>query len=505
MIKDEHRFSSDETELNRLGYRQELARGIKLWSAFSLGVAAISPVVGIFAVMSLGLINAGPAWVWVVPIALICQITVAAVYAELSSQFPVAGGAYQWVRRLVGNRLGWFTGYFYIVAVTAALTTVAYLGGSWLYLLIWGEAPGPAGQVICGAILLAISLVVNILGVNPLKYIVNAGIIAEALASVGVGILLIVFFREHSFSTLWSSMGAPGNASFGAGFLAALAVGGWAFIGFDSCAQISEETVNARRDVPRAILRSITVVGGVVILTAFSVTLSLPDLDGAVRGEVLDPVTTSVVGAFGPWAERPFVAVVLISFIACVIAIQTYLGRAAFSMGRDNMLPGSKVLRIINGRKAPLGAIAVVTMLAGFGLLLGLNASAVGTLITFGTGGFFIIYLLVATSALYARLTGRWDPAKGSLALGKWGLVLNVFAVAWLIFETVNIAWPRAVFAPPGAPFIQVWAVVVVFTAAAAIGLAYMIIRRPQARIEGSSAFNDVASADATYEQETAK
>lgn len=479
----------DEHDLNHLGYRQELQRGLGLWSAFSLGVAAISPVVGIFAVMALGLMNAGPAWVWVVPIALFFQITVSVVYAELASQFPIAGGAYQWVRRLIGDRAGWFTGYFYIVAVTAALTTVSYLGGSWLYLLVYGKTPGPVEQVTAGAILLIIALFVNLLGVNPLKYVVNAGIIAEAVASVGVGLILVVFFIRHPFSVLWDSLGAPANASFGAGFLAALAVGGWAFIGFDSCAQVSEETVNARRDVPRAILRSIIVVGSVVLLTAFSVTLSLPDLDGAVAGNVLDPVTTSVTTAFGAWAEKPFVAIVLISFVACVIAIQTYLGRAAFSMGRDNMLPGSSVLRVINSRKAPMGAIVAVTVLAGLGLLLGLNSSAVGTLITFGTGGFFIIYLIVTAAALYARLTGRWDPSGGALRLGRWGLVINVIALLWLVFETINIAWPRAAFAPQDAPFIQVWAVAVVFSGAAVIGLIYMAIRKPQARIEQSSAF----------------
>ena len=104
--------ASDEQVLAHFGYRQELNRGLRLWSTFSLGVAAISPVVGIFAVMSLGMMNAGPAWVWVILIALVFQLTVAAVYAELASQFPIAGGAYQWVRRLLGNSWGWFTGYF---------------------------------------------------------------------------------------------------------------------------------------------------------------------------------------------------------------------------------------------------------------------------------------------------------------------------------------------------------------------------------------------------------
>jgi amino acid transporter len=484
--------ATDEQVLARFGYRQELSRGLHLWSTFSLGVAAISPVVGIFAVMSLGMMSAGPAWVWVVPIALVFQFTVATVYAELSSQFPIAGGAYQWVRRLIGNSWGWFTGYFYIIAVTAALTTVAYLGGSWLYLLFFGAPPTAVEQVLSGAALLAIALIVNLLGVNPLKYVVNAGILAEAVASVFIGLILIIFFVHHPVDVLWKSLGAPAGGTYTTGFLAALAVGGWAFIGFDSCAQVSEETHNARRDVPRAILRSLLVVGLVVMLTSFAVTLSVPDLQGAVDGKVIDPVTSSVTAGLGAWSEKPFVAIVLVSFIACVIAIQTYLGRAVFSMGRDNMLPGSRALRYINKRRVPVGSMLTVTVLAGLGLCLGLNASAAGTLITFGTGGFFIIYLIVTSAALYARLTGRWKPSAGKFFLGPWGLVVNIVAVAWLLFETVNVAWPRTEFAPPGSPFIQVWAVIVVFAAAAVIGIAYLVIAKPQVRVDESEAFNEI-------------
>ena len=102
--------SRDERLLAAHGYRQELERGLSLWSSFTVGFATISPVVGIYSVMSLGAMSMGPSWVWVVPLCLLLQFGVALVYAELSSQFPLAGGCYQWVRRLVGDRLAWFTG-----------------------------------------------------------------------------------------------------------------------------------------------------------------------------------------------------------------------------------------------------------------------------------------------------------------------------------------------------------------------------------------------------------
>jgi len=468
------------------GYEQELQRGLSLWSTFSVGFATVSPVVGIYAVVSLGYITAGPAWIWLVPLVLVLQLTVASVYAELASQWPIAGGCYQWVRRLAGDRLGWFTGFLYLASAIASLSTVAYLGGPWLYSLFAGHPPTAGQQVLCGAGFLVLALLINQMGVNPLKWFLNAGIIAEAIASIGIGLALLFFFRNHPFSMLFDGPAAGAGSG---GFLAALAVGGWAFLGFDACSQVSEETVNPRRDVPRAILRSLTMVGLVVLLTAVSVTLSFEDVAGAESGAVVDPVAGSVTDAFGGWAERPFAAVVLIAFIACAVSIQTYLGRAVFGMARDGMLPASGALRRISSRKVPHIALWTVTVLAGCGLLLGLNGNAAGTLIAFGSGGFYIVFLIVAGTALWGRLSGRWQPAKGAFVLGRKGLALNVVAVVWLVFESINVAWPRTELAAPGAPWFVVWAVIIVFSALSVLGLLYLFIAKPHLRIAKSESF----------------
>jgi len=64
------RPNADESLLHSQGYAQELHRGLSLWSSFSVGFATVSPVVGIYSVMSLGAMNAGPSWVWIVPLCL---------------------------------------------------------------------------------------------------------------------------------------------------------------------------------------------------------------------------------------------------------------------------------------------------------------------------------------------------------------------------------------------------------------------------------------------------
>ena len=81
---------------------------------------------------------------------------------------------------------------------------------------------------------------------------IKAGIAAEAVASVGIGLTLLLAFHEQHWSLLGDTLGAEAlsGGSVGAAMLAALAVGGWVFIGFDACASAAEETQGRRAPRP---------------------------------------------------------------------------------------------------------------------------------------------------------------------------------------------------------------------------------------------------------------
>jgi amino acid transporter len=369
-----------------------------------------------------------------------------------------------------------------ICAYAVANTTIAYLGAPWALTLL-GVRPTADAVVAMGVVLVLVCSAVGLLGIEVLGKVVRAGIVAEAVASVAIGILLLLAFREHGVSVLGETLGAEGlsGGSVGAGLLAALAVGGWVFIGFDACIGAAEETRSASRQVPRAIWIAILAVGAIVILNAFAVVLAHPDLPALVAGADPDPAGTAVVSAFGGWIEKPFAAVVLVAFLSCGMAAQAATARAIYSIARDGVLPASAFLRRVDRRGTPTGAIAATTVIAALGLLLGLHTAAVGSLIAFGTAAIYVAFLLIALAALIARTRGTWRPA-GEVRLGRAGLVLNVLAVVWLAFEAVNIAWPRTSLAPPGAPVYQVWAAPIVLAAITLVGIAYLLLARPHAR-----------------------
>ena len=132
-----------------LGYEQELRRDMHGLENVALGFATISPVVGLYAVVLVGMLVAGPAWVWVLPIALVGRCLLLAVYSELAAEFPITGGPYQWSRRLLGGAYGWFSGWVAVSAYAVANTTIAYLGAPWALALLEIEAT-PSALVVTG-------------------------------------------------------------------------------------------------------------------------------------------------------------------------------------------------------------------------------------------------------------------------------------------------------------------------------------------------------------------
>jgi len=348
-----------------------------------------------------------------------------------------------------------------------ANTTIAYLGAPWA-LTLFGIAVTPRSIVVTGMVMIVVCSLAGVMGIRVLGRVVKLGITAEAIASVGIGLTLLLAFRHQDFSILGHTLGAEAisGGSVLAGMLAALAVGGWVFIGFDACVSASEETRGAARLVPRAIWVALLTVGALVILNALAATLAHPDPAAIVAGKDLDPVTTAVVTSFGSWSTKPFAAVVLTAFLACGMSAQALTARTMYSIARDGVLPASSFLTRVNARKAPVGAIVATAVIGCLG---------------FGTAAIYVAFLLIALAALIARVRGSWKPG-GHVQLGRAGVFINAAAVAWLLFETINIAWPRTALAPPGAPFYQVWAAPLVLAVIAVLGFGYLLIAKPLQR-----------------------
>ena len=111
-------LDEDARQLEELGYKSHFSRTMSLAANFSLGFTYLSPLVGVYTLFAFVVSIGGAAAIWTYPIVMVGQLLVALVFAEVLSQYPIAGGPYPWALRLWGRHYAWITGWVYAWALT---------------------------------------------------------------------------------------------------------------------------------------------------------------------------------------------------------------------------------------------------------------------------------------------------------------------------------------------------------------------------------------------------
>lgn len=475
------------------GTAQELKREFTLWSAFTFAFAFISPIVCLYAIFAITFAAGGPASWWGFLFVFAGQILVALVLAELASRYPLEGSVYQWSRVLGGATYGWFTGWAYMWTLALAMAAVGYGAAGFIPTILGLEPFSQGTQLLLALGLVAFATFANIVGRTFMKVLLAGSIIAEIIGSLVIGTVLLLFFRENSISVIFDTFGT-GQGSGGYlwnGLFAAMAFIGWGFVGFESAGAIAEEVREPRRDVPKAIIFSLVFVSLVVIYSALALILAIPDIPAVLAGDVVDPVAETMTTQLGSALTSPLFALFLIGFLASLLALQASCSRVMWAFARDGVLPASGWLKKLSSEeRIPRNTVIVAGCVAAI-LLLATNSERIYfTLLSFTTGGFYLVFLLPVLGALISRLRGRWD--QGPFSLGRLGLVVTTAATVWLVFELLNISWPRA----GDLPWYQNWGVVVMIAVVGVLGvLTYLPLRERISHVHETTGERDAAPA----------
>src|SRR5262245_39791149 len=115
--------STDEVAyLAQFGYKAELDRSLGKFSSFAAGFSFLSILTGVFMLFGFGFGFGGPAFWWSIPVVVAGQMLVAFLFAELASQYPIAGGIYQWARQISSPFASWTAGWVMILSNIVAVT-----------------------------------------------------------------------------------------------------------------------------------------------------------------------------------------------------------------------------------------------------------------------------------------------------------------------------------------------------------------------------------------------
>ena len=401
------------------------------------------------------------------------MLLVALVFGELASHYPVAGALYQYSKYTVGRRFGWFVGWFYGIALlvtvasvdTGVVRYVTALAHLWLG---WNFNPGSHATIlVVTVVLLTLQTTLNTIGARVMGRVAQFGVYVEILGTFGIAVVLGIHGFHHGLGFLTSTQNVQhgaanplglnfGGSWIGAALIAVLAPA-YIFYGFESAGDISEETKNAGRQVPRA-MRLALVWGGIAsfVLTG-ALLLAMPGGAGSAARTISNGGIPYILSQLPHGMQDVLLVLIIFAFFSCGSAVQGAGSRLAFSYARDGALPGSTWISAVSERfKTPANALfggALITV-----VFIGLefaspthdvkiwfitypaNTSVLVSLVSFGVSGIYLSFLLTVIGSMIARARG-WVPA-GKFTLGRWAWPVSVVAVVYLGLMLVNVVLP---------------------------------------------------------------
>lgn len=482
MPHSEQAHDSEGARLAELGYESHFRREMSPWANFSLGFTYLSPVVGIYTLFGVSLALGGPPMIWSLAIVGLGQLLVALVFGEIVSQYPVAGGVYPWARRLWGKKWAWMTGWVYMIALLATIASVSYGAGPYVATVL-GITPTINTTIVCAIAIIVIATLINLSGTRILAKAAIIGFAAEILGALVVGVWLLVAHREHGLGALFDTFGAGSEGTYLSAFLAAGLIGIYQYYGFEACGDVAEEVTDPTRSIPKAMRMTIYVGGAAATFVCLALLLSVKDYAAVIAGDDPDPVSTVLGGAFGTWGLKIVLLVVLISFLSCAMSLQAAASRLTYAYARDHMIVGSKVLGKFDAVRGipPYALVLAGAVPALIAIGSKVSEDALVKIVSFAAFGIYLGFQMVVLAALRARMRG-WTPS-GAFTLGRWGVPVNVAALAYGVLAMVNLAWPRT----PDVPFIDNYIVILSAAFVVGVGLLYMAVTKHHDRSDAAA------------------
>lgn len=380
---------------------QELDRVLSVFQTVGLALSDITPTASFFVIAAQVYPVAGTGAFWTFVAAGVIALCVAASMAELGSVYPIAGGLYSIVTKVLGKPLGFVAMIDYVVQAVFLPAAIALGIGSYMTMLI------PSVNANLWATILM--LLVTIVAVFSVKTNANiTGIFLAVELVVIIAVAMIGFVHPvNSLSTIFHPQVVNSSGSHVVPIsvmVAAVAIALFSFNGYDSAINFSEETDGSPKNVGKSVMTAASL--GVL----FQVVASIAVLLGAISlPKFLDsplPIYYFVQSYLGTvWANVIVVGVAL-AVLNATLAIVLQFSRVIYSTARDESWPNpvNKFLTNIHPKfKTPWGSVLVVGLL---GTLLTFFGSVVSA-ITFTSVMIIFLYALIAVAAIVNRIRNR--------------------------------------------------------------------------------------------------
>ena len=338
-------------------------------------------------------------------------------YAELSSAYPRAGADYEYTRQALGPRAAFVIGWLIVIGNLVAAAAVALGFGRYLS-TFWdvGATPFAIGALVVATLIAFYGIKESVWTSIVLTLIEAGGLVF--IVAIGVPHLGDIDLSE-------AKAGAPG-------IFAGAALVMFAYIGFEQVATLAEETKDATRVIPKALLLSIaiTTVLYLSVAVAAASVLGWEALSGSDA-----PLASVAEEVLGGRAEDMVAVIALFSTANTVLLLLVAASRLIYGMAATGTLP-CFLAWVHPGAQTPARAI-VLSLIVSIGFALSGDIALVAGATNFAV---FIGFAAVNVSLIVLRFTQPETPRPFRLRLNIGRLpVLPVVGLAAVAFMMANL------------------------------------------------------------------
>ncbi|KAJ3342010.1 hypothetical protein HDU93_003532 [Gonapodya sp. JEL0774] len=442
-------------QLAKLGYRQELNRSWGFFLNMGTSLGYIGIISSIATLYSFAFKSGGPQTMligW--PVAAFFCMSTCLSMAEICSTYPTAGGLYYWSAKLAtggwGPYMAWITGWFNIFGMLNGSPATALQFASIAAAAVQIHDPDfvPSNGWLYGVAIVYAFLgsFTNSIGEKPLRAFTWLALVGIASGVVVIGVPLLVLAptkasASFAFGTFVDKTGWNSQATvFQLGFLLPI----WCFWGYDASAHISEETVDASSTPAKSIIASLSlsiVLGYIFLLILNFVVTDIEYVLDCPYNE--DLVCVYLLGSGGNKEMALFLTIwTLLQFVFMTIAAHNGASRAIYSWARDGAIP-QWFAYVHPGTKQPLRTIWVHFFFTAFLMLVNFGSStAISAFSAFSTVGMYTAYTIPTICKL---IWARDSFKQSSINLGRFSLLINAVATAWLVYVVVILSLPHKI------------------------------------------------------------
>ena len=379
---------------------------------------------GIFALPAVAAAAVGGLSPWLFVVCAVIILTVVLSFASAASFARHTGGPIVYATAAFGPFAGFQTGWMLWlsrVAAMAANTLLLVTYSAWFFPQLDAGWPRAAAVILAMGGLAA----VNIAGVRQgmlAIYAMSVLKLLPLLALVGLG--LFALRPEAAVPGDW-----PGAATLGETILVLL----YAYVGFENAVIPAGEGRNPRRDIPRALIRTVLSITILYALLQWVAISLVPDLGTTER-----PLAAAADVLWGPVGGALLALTAVFSIFGNCLASVMGAPRLTYALATDGRLP-AWFARIHPTFRTPHASIGFYAAVA---LLLALTDSflwlaAMSTLVRLG------VYVIVIVSL--PRLQSASDGARAFRLPGGYLIPLLALALcAWLATHADARAWATA-------------------------------------------------------------